>query len=157
MRAYYRYQLHVEVPATDAAVLIDALEGEPFGLRTRLGRDELNRQIAELELSVDETSEERWQDFEGDIQILSVYLSETIEGRELHADVDGAEPRVEAWKILGHRGEVIRLRLDVAWDADSRTFLDRGEDVQDAIRRWQTLPEWIRAALRTRHARLSAL
>ena len=56
----YRYDLRVEIPATDVGVLIDALEDEAFTLRTVLGAKELERQIREQELVVGVTTEERW-------------------------------------------------------------------------------------------------
>jgi hypothetical protein len=148
----YRYELHVEIPATDAAVLVDALEGEPFGLGKRLGADELNRQIRELELSVRTTSSQRWDDFEKDIEILSIYLPQFIEGREIHVDAGAVPPKVEGWKIVGHRGETERLRLDVSWDEESGAVVGGGDDIADIERRWSTLPSWMQSALRTKHA-----
>jgi len=151
----WRYQLRVEIPATEAAILKDALAGEPFGLRARLGAEELDRQIAALELHVDAVSAERWQDFEKDLEILSVYLTEYVVGREIHVQLEAASPRVEAWKIIARRGQTVRLSLLVDWDGGR--IVDRGEDLDDVKRRWASFPEWVRGALRANHPKLSGL
>ena len=83
---HWRYSLRVEIPATDAAILVDALEGEPFGLRARLGAEELQRQIKELVLTVQAASARRWEDFAKDIEILSVYIVGHIVGCEIHVE-----------------------------------------------------------------------
>jgi hypothetical protein len=49
--------------------------------------------------------------------------------------------------ILGRRGEAERLALDLAWDAETRSLVDLGVDVDDARRRWKELPEWVRSSL----------
>ncbi|MFP6685837.1 MAG: hypothetical protein VB934_14040 [Polyangiaceae bacterium] len=117
--SHYRYLLDVEIHPTDAAVLRDGIDGEEFGLRTRLGAKVLSRQIDEFQLKVDTMSVERWGDFEHDIEILSVYLSQAIEGREVHVEFTGTEPKIEGWKIIGRRGSTERLAIDVYWDAAS--------------------------------------
>jgi hypothetical protein len=155
--AQYRYDLDVEIPATDAAVLVDALDGEPFGLRQHLGAHELRRQLEGLELHVSQTSPTRWPDFEKDIEILSVYLPEYVEGREIAIEPTGRAPKLEGYRIVGHRGETVRVRLDLTWDAESGTVVHGDDDVQDLERRWASLPAWARSALRTKHPALAAL
>lgn len=155
--AYYRYSLRVEILATDAAVLLDAIEGEPFGLAKRLGAEEINRQIRELQIDIQVTSPSRWEDFESDINILSVYLSQDITGLEIHVEPTGDAPKLEGWKIIGRRGETVRLKLDLAWDASDRSIINDDEDIEDAARRWNTLPEWAQVTLRAKHPKLGAL
>jgi hypothetical protein len=154
---HWRYDLSVEINATDAAVLVDGLAGEPFGLRARLGVEELERRIRELDLRVRAKSDVRWTDFERDIEILSIYLPQDIVGRELHVQEIAGLVAVDGWKIAGRRGETARLWLDVDWDPEALEIVDRGEDVADVIRRWDVLPEWIRSSLRAKHPSLGRL
>lgn len=154
---HYRYDLKVEIPATDAAVLLDALEDEPFGLKARLGEAELRRQIRALDLSVQANTEEQWSDFEADINVLSVYLSQYIIGREIFVQPTEGAPRLEGWKVIGRRGETARLKLDLSWDPADKSVIDGDEDVKDVVRRWPELPEWVRSAMRAKHPTLRAL
>jgi hypothetical protein len=152
---YYLYELRVEISATDAAVLVDAIEGEPLGLRTRIGAAEIERQIRELELSVAARSDARWDDFEKDLEILSVYLAQDIVGLEVHVTPGASGDAVEAYRIVGHRGETARLRLDLAPDPKTGE-LTGAENLAELARRWPTLPEWIRSAMRNKHPTLAA-
>jgi hypothetical protein len=154
MKPFYRYDLDVEIPATEVAVLVDALEGDDFSLRDRLGKDELRRQLEAQEIRIEATSPERWPDFQRDVGTLSTYLSEPIAGREVHVEPGAGEPRIEGWAILGLRGETERVVLDLAWDAATGEPVERGIDPAYADRRWKELPEWVRSSLTTRHARL---
>ena len=144
---FYRYQLDVEIPATEVAVLVDALEGEAFSLRERIGKDKLRRQLEGQQIHLDERSDERWPDFQRDLETLSAYLSEPISGRETCVVPGPGEPSLEGWVILGRRGETERLALDLAWDADAQAVVDRGTDLKEARRRWKELPEWVRSSL----------
>jgi len=112
----YHYDLSVEIPATEVAVLVDA-HGEALSLRERIGRNALRRQLEEQEIKLDVSSDERWPDFQRDIETLSMYLSEPIS------------------------------RLDVGWDVGTQALVDRGIDVEEARRRWKELPEWVRSSL----------
>ena len=158
MKPFYRYDLDVEIPATEVAVLVDALEGDDFSLRERIGKDELRRQLEAQEIRIEATSAERWPDFQRDVGTLSAYLSEPIAGREIHvAPPAGGEPggpRIEGWAILGLRGETERVALDLAWDEATEAPVERGIDQAYVDRRWAALPEWVRSSLATRRARL---
>jgi hypothetical protein len=147
MKPFYRYDLNVEIPATDVAVLVDALEGEEFSLRDRLGRDELRRQLEQHQLEIEVLSDESWPEFQRDIETLSAYLSEPISGREIYVEPGPDEPLIQGWVILGRRGESERLTLDLAWDADASAIVDRGIHKEEARRRWNDLPEWTHASL----------
>jgi hypothetical protein len=153
---HYLYSLRVDILATDAAVLLDAIEGEPFGLAKRLGAEEINRQIRELQIDIEATSPSRWDDFENDISILSVYLPQDITGFELHVEPTAGAPKLEGWKIVGRRGETARLKLYLAWDASDSSIINNDVDIEDAARRWNTLPEWTQVALRAKHPQLRA-
>jgi hypothetical protein len=147
VKPFYRYQLDVDIPATEVAVLIDALAGEEFSLRERIGKEELLRQVEEQQIKLDVRSDERWPDFQRDVETLSAYLSEPISGREIRIEPGPGEPLLEGWVLLGRRGETERLALDLAWDADAQTFVDRGVDMREARRRWKELPDWVRSSL----------
>jgi hypothetical protein len=147
LKPFYRYDLKVEIPATEVAVLVDALEGEYLALRAWLGEDELRRQIEEQALDIEVVSSERCPEFQRDIEALSVYLSEQISGREIHVEPGPVEPLFKGWAILGRRGETERIALDLAWDPDNQVLVNRGVDESEAQRRWKDLPEWVRSSL----------
>ncbi|MEP7125918.1 MAG: hypothetical protein ABJE95_33610 [Byssovorax sp.] len=153
----YRYDLRVEIPATDVGVLVDALEDEAFTLRTVIGARELERQIREQELVVGVTTEERWPSFDKDVEILSVYLSQYILGREIVITPTQGAPKLEGWLVVGRRGETARVDLDLRWDADEEAVVDDGEDVARLAARWPTLPEWLRSSMRIKFPKLAAL
>jgi hypothetical protein len=153
----FRYLLSVEIHPTDAAVLRDALEDEPFGLKKRMGAAALNRQIDAFEISVDTVSTERWEDFDKDIEILSVYLSEYIEGTEIEIEDTAGAPVLHAWKIVGRRGEVIRLEREVQWDAKESAIVIGEEALKPLEKRWKSLPEWVRDGMRAKHPHLRDL
>src|SRR5688572_18960261 len=144
----WRYLLQVDVPGTEGAILRDALDGETFGLRDRVGAEELERQIASFEIRIDRVSAERWSDFADDLKILSLYLTSNVEGTEISI-LDGDEgPELEGARIVAHRGEVVTLDIDVAWDDKTQTIAV-GSERRDALeKRWATLPEWIKTAMR---------
>jgi hypothetical protein len=154
-KPHWRYLLHVEIHPTDAAVLRDALEDEPFGLKKRLGAAEIDRQIDAFEISVDAQSLERWDDFDKDIEILSVYLSEYIEGTEIQVEPTKGAPVLHAWKIVGRRGEVVRLEREVSWDEQSIVVGE--EELAPLKKRWASFPEWVRDAMRLKHPHLREL
>src|SRR5262245_38814718 len=83
LKPFYRYELNVEIPATEVAVLVDALDGEAFSLRERIGKEELRRSLEEQQIQLDVRSDEIWPAFQRDIETLSTYLSEPISGREI--------------------------------------------------------------------------
>ena len=153
----YRYDLRVEIPATDVGVLVDALEDEAFTLRTVLGAKELERQIREQELVVAVTTGERWPSFDKDVEILSVYLSDYIIGRELMIEPTQGAPRLKGFLVVGRRGETERVELVLRWDAGEEAVVDEGEDVPKLAARWSTLPEWLKASMRIKFAKLAAL
>jgi hypothetical protein len=153
----YAYELRVEIEPTDVGVLIDALEDEPFALRDLLGEEELVRRIRSRELVVEARSPERWEAFERDLEVLSIYLSQYIVGREVVLRPTRGAPIVKGWKVVARRGEVVRLDLDLLWDPRTEQILDHGEDLAAITERWHELPEWLRSALRVMHPRLRAL
>jgi hypothetical protein len=153
MNPFYRYDLVVEIPATDVAVLVDALEGDDFSLRERLGTHELRRQLEAQELRIEALSLDRWPEFERDIGTLSAFLSEPICGREIHVEPGTGGPLLEGWAILGRRGETGRVALDLAWDTAKQAPVERGIDPAYAGQRWKDLPEWERSLLTARHGR----
>jgi hypothetical protein len=156
LKPFYRYDLKVEIPATEVAVLVDALDGEEFSVRDRLGKDELRRQLEEQLIEIEVLSDNSWPEFQDDIETLSVYLAEPISGREVQVEPGTDQPEVKGWVILGRRGESERVALDLGWDADALSLIDRGIDKNDARRRWKELPEWVRSSLTNQHPDLGS-
>lgn len=156
----YRYLLDVEVPATEVAVVRDALEepvgggGEAFGLRDRLGADSLRRQIEAQRIHVDARSADPWPEFQRDIETLSTYLSEPIAGHELHLlrGAEGQPPQASGAVILARRGKVQRVPLRVVWDEERNELTERGVLAEAASAGWTELPDWVRAWLTNRGA-----
>jgi hypothetical protein len=148
----WRYLLNVHIPGTEASIVRDALEGESFGLRDELGAGELERQIDSFEVAVDRLSQERWDFFESDIQLLSLFLTHDVDGIEICI---GEE--LTGWRIVGHRGEVVRLEIEVARDASGQVGEIGGYVVAALKKRWKDLPDWIKENLRSKHRELDAL
>jgi hypothetical protein len=156
----YRYLLDVEIPATEVAVILDALEesagggGEAFGLRDRLGAAELRRQIEAQRIHVDARSATAWPDFQRDIETLSTYLSEPIAGHELRLErgAGGEAPVASGAVILARRGKVQHVPLRVAWDADQNELTEQGVLAEPASAAWTGLPDWVRGWLTNRGA-----
>jgi hypothetical protein len=147
-KPFYRYDLRVDVPPTEVAVLVDALAGERFTVKDRLGWDSLKEQIErEHRITIEVLSDEAWADFERDIQTLSVYLSEPISGREVHVAPSGDQPDLRGWIILGRRGETARIPLSLGWDEDANMLVDHGLDRVALERHWSELPAWVKDAL----------
>jgi hypothetical protein len=149
-KSFFQYDLELEIPATEVAVLIDALDGETLSLRDRIGKDKLRRELEEQEIDVHLRADERWTDFQRDIQTISTYLAEPISGRELHFEITAKGPAAEGWTILAWRGASERLALDVDWDTSENAFVDRGIDRDAARRRWNELPDWVHRSLADR-------
>lgn len=154
---HYRYRMQVDVEPVDARMLRDALEDEPFGLRERYGMAEIERQITDFELVVDTSSMERWDDFQSDLEILSVYLSQYVTGHEIEVVPTRGAPLLKAWKLVACRGESVRLDCDVLWDPREGRVDLHGENLEAVVDRWSDLPEWLRNALRLKYPKLSAL
>jgi hypothetical protein len=138
----YRYELHVEVPPTEAAVLSDALEGEDLSLRDRLGEPVFRAQLAAEEIAIDEVVEAPWVEFAHDIEVLSTYLSVLIRGREIIVSHEGGATLVSGALFLGRRGELVRLPLSLSWDASHEKVVDHGVD-EAAARKLDDLPDWV--------------
>jgi hypothetical protein len=147
-KPFHRYDLNVEVPPTEASVLVDALDGEPLSLKNRLGPAALRSQIeTEQRIHVQVLSDDAWPDFENDIRTLSVYLSEPISGREVYVEPGDPEPVLRGWLVLGRRGESARVPLRLVWNEDANALEDRGVDHDSLNPPWEELPAWVRDAL----------
>lgn len=138
----YRYVLHVDIPATDVRVLLDAFEGEALELKDHLGEAELQRQLHSSVLSLDTVFPTRWAGLESDLEILSTYLAAPVVATEV---VERAHGVSEAWRLIAHRGEVVRVALELD---DSHGIL--GEDVDELVRQLPALPRWAQSLLAPR-------
>lgn len=146
-RPFHRYDLTVEVPATEVAVLIDAMEGERLSMKTRVGWPELKEQLEkEQRITIQVLSDEAWPDFENDIRVLSNYLSEPITGREVYAEPGEEAPFLQGWLVIGRRGETARVPLKLGWDEDANALLDFGIDRDHLDPPWEALPAWVKDA-----------
>jgi hypothetical protein len=145
---FYRYDVSVDIPATEVAVLIDALDGERLALKDRIGWDELKRQLEqEQRIDVHETSGVAWPELEADLKTLSVYLSEPISGREVRVKPGPDAPVLQGWLIFGRRGETARVPLSLGWDQAAQAPVDGGVDRTQLGAQWAALPAWVRASL----------
>jgi hypothetical protein len=147
-KPFYRYDLRVDIPPTEVAVLVDALAGERFTVKDRLGWATLKDQIErEQRITIEVLADYAWPDFERDIQTLSVYLSEPISGREVHVSPNGDVPDVRGWILLGRRGESARIPLALGWNEDENMLIDKGLDQKALEPLWEELPAWVKDAL----------
>ncbi len=147
-RPIYRYDLRVDVPATETAKLVDALAGEALTIKERLGWEDLKAQIEqEQTISVEVLSDDVWADFEGDIRTLSVYLTDVITGREVFISPAEEAPDLRGWLILGKRGDSVRIPLSLGWDEDANVLVDNGVDRENLKAMEGTMPAWVKDAL----------
>jgi len=154
---HYRYQLKVDVEPTERETITSALEDEPFELGELLGLPKLMKQIEDGGLDIEASSESQLARFESDIEVLSVYLPQYVIGKEVFVRPTRGAPILEGWMIVGRSGQVVRLVLDVRWDANAEQIVDSGPDLDAIVERWGNLPEWVRDAMRLSHPRLRAL
>lgn len=146
-RPFHRYDLNVEVPATEVAVLVDAMEGERLSMKTRVGWPALKEQLEkDQRITIEVLSDESWPDFENDIRALSNYLSEPITGREVYVEPGGEQPFLQGWLVIGRRGETARVPLKLGWDEDANALLDEGVDRSNLDAPWESLPAWVKDA-----------
>jgi hypothetical protein len=147
-KPFHRYDLDVEVPATEVAVLVDAMEGERLSMKTRVGWPSLKEQLEkEQRITVQVLSDDAWPDFENDICALSRYLSEPITGRDVYVEPGEDAPFLQGWLVIGRRGETARVPLLLTWDEDANALVDRGVDKANLEPKWAELPAWVRDAL----------
>jgi hypothetical protein len=156
-KPHYRYQLKVDVEPTERETITSALEDEPFELGELIGLPKIMQQIEDGALDVEASSETQLMRFESDVEVLSVYLPQYIIGKEVFVRPTPGAPILVGWMLVGRSGQVVRLALDVLWDAAAEQIVDRGPDVDAIVARWAELPEWVRDAMRMRHPRLRAL
>jgi hypothetical protein len=154
---HYRYQLKVDVEPTERETITSALEDEPFELGERIGLGKIMQQIEDGALDVEASSETQLTRFESDVEVLSVYLPQYIIGKEVYVRPTAGAPILVGWMIVGRSGQVVRLALDVRWDATAEQIVDGGPDVDAIVARWTELPEWVRDAMRISHPRLRSL
>jgi hypothetical protein len=147
-KPFFRYDLQVEVPATEVRVLVDALEGEPLSLKTRLGWPSIKAQIElDQRITAEILADDPWPDFENDLRAISVYLAEPISGREVYVAPGGEEPMLEGWLVVARRGDSARVPLALEWDEDQNMLVDRGVDRAALEPRWEELPDWVKRAI----------
>ncbi len=147
-KPFHRYDLDIDVPATEVAVLVDAMEGEQLSMKTRVGWTTLKSQLEkDQRITVQVLSDDAWPDFENDIRTLSNYLSEPLTGREVYVAPGGEAPFLQGWLVLGLRGETARVPLLLQWDEDANALVDRGVDQANLEPKWAELPAWVRDAL----------
>ena len=141
---HWLYALHVDIPATDVRVLMDALDGEQLGLTTELGEDELRQQIEAGALMIDARAETRWTWLEQDLEVLSRYLAAPLVAREIAVGDD-----VRGWRILARGGEVVRIPLAIA-RADDGQLEVTGENIEELTRQLPDMPRWAQSLLAPR-------
>lgn len=147
-KPFYRYHLDVEVPATEVAVLVDAMEGEPLSMKARVGWTTLKNQlVTDQRITVDMLGDEAWADFENDIRILSNYLSEPIVGREVYVEPGEDRPLMQGWLVIGYRGETARVPLSFSWSRRALAFVDHGVAKNELDPPWDELPPWVKDAI----------
>lgn len=149
-KSEYRYLLDVDVPATDVLVVLDALDGEQLELSRRLGASEVRRQLDNFRLQVDYTTPDRLV-LERDIEILSTYLAAPVSATEIAIDKTHDPPALQAWRVLGRNGEVVRIELDVAWTDDGTVDI-AGANQDTLAEQMPALPGWAQSLLALRMA-----
>jgi hypothetical protein len=150
----YRCALDVEIARARRRPVLEALTGAPLGLRRHLGAAALEAAVRAGRLRVHYLRDEPWRDFEVDIARLSAVLPNqlvrAVQVEELQ-DEEGRTLKVTADKLVGRRGEVVRLPLRVERRDDGFHVDDEHEDLDRLRPRWSAYPRWVQDALRRKH------
>ena len=147
-KPFYRYDLDLELPALKPGAP-DPVADLALDFRDRLGEEEFKKQLAARQLSIEVISDESWGAFEQDIQSLSGVLTGLVSGRAMYIEPGEVSPVLKGWCVLGVRGQLERLSLDLGWNDDEEQIVDGGVDAAEAIARWEELPTWVRVYLRS--------
>lgn len=155
----YRYILRHTVSSEDRETLESALEDEPgFRLGELAGADAIAEMLRALELEVDVTRSQRFFGFGPSIEAMSVYLPEYVSGVEVVEERDalGRTSRIECWRYIGRRGELLVVPLLYALTPE-REVVPGTEDVSRLRAQWPQLPLWARNAYKLTYAELGDL
>lgn len=96
-----------------------------------------------------------WVGFESDIAVLSQCLPHTLVRGVCVLEVqddDGKTLRVHAEKIVGRRGETVRIPLRPRVRGQEFVVTDALEDLDALHERWASYPRWTQNALRRKYA-----
>ena len=156
----WRYEMHLLLEGTDGQSLQQCLEEEELAMFETVSREEAYRQMGEGEFLFRESFDEPLARFPQDIATISAYLLQIVHGVEV-AERYVSENRtddVRAWKVVGRRGEWVKVALLVEELDDGGFCIDPDrEDLQIVIARWGDYPGWFKDGMRFTYPRLRDL
>ena len=149
----YRCALEVEIPRGARHGLVDALAAAPVVLPAGLGRQEVEGAIRAGRLRVHYLLDTPWEDFEAFIGVVSRSVFALVRGLQVLEiqDEGGATLQVVAEKIVGRRGETVRLPLRPLLQPDGVHVDAEAEDLDGIRSRWRSYPLWAQDALRRKY------
>lgn len=149
----YRCALDLEIPADERRELAEAIEIELAGTTMEIDVPALATSARAGRIRLHYLREHPWEHFEPLIALFSVHLHELVRGVSTveSLDDDGTLQEVRAEKIIGRRGETVRLPLLPDARPDG-VHVDPDREDLDAIRaRWSALPRWVQDGLRRKY------
>lgn len=156
----WHYHLDAAIDGADRQNLPLALEGETIAFeRHSGGREQTEEMIRRGRLTFRKTLEEKLEGFDEDVRLLATFLFAVVRALEVREEVPAGTDvaKVRATKILGCRGDVVRVRLEVRVE-EGRLVVDPDrDDVDDVAARWAEFPRWFQDGMRKKHARLARM
>lgn len=156
----WHYHLRHEIDGSDRQNLPLAIEGESISFERHVGgREQLEEMIRRGTIDFRKTLEEPLSSFDEDVRLLATFLFTIVRALEVREEVPAGidVAKVRATKILGCRGDVVRVPLVVLVEED-RLVVDPDRDDVDLIAaRWTAYPRWFQDGMRRKHARLGRL
>lgn len=156
----WHYHLDVEIDGSDRQNLPLALEGEPLAFERHVGgREQTDEMIRRGRLTFRKTLEAPLSGFDEDVRLLATFLFAVVRALEVREEVPAGTDvtKVRATKILGCRGDVVRVRLEVRVDEGRLVVDPERDDVDDIAARWSEFPRWFQDGMRKKHSRLARM
>jgi len=156
----WRYDLRVELRGTDRHTLPECLEHEELALFAHTARAEVYDRLREGRFVFTAAFPAPFASFPNDVATLSAYLFQPVVGIEVaerYVDEETTDD-VRAWKVVGRRGEWVKVPLVVEATEGGRFLVDaEREDVEVLAARWTGYPRWFQDAMRLKYPRLREL
>ncbi len=156
----WHYHLELPVEGSDRHNLPLALEGETLAFEPHAGgRAAVEEMIRRGSLRFRKTLESELSGFDEDVRVLAMFLFTVVRAIEVREEVPSGTDlnRVRATKILGCRGDVVRVPLVVLVEEGRLVVDPERDDVDWIASRWASFPRWFQDGMRKKHARLSRL
>lgn len=156
----WHYHLEHGIDGGDRQNLPLAIEGETIAFERHVGgREQLEEMIRRGAIVFRKTLEEPLAGFDEDVRLLATFLFTIVRALEVREEVPAGTDvtKVRATKILGCRGDVVRVPLLVGVEEDRLVVDPERDDVDHIAAHWTEYPRWFQDGMRRKHARLGRL